>query len=244
MMKKIFLLLTAGLIFCLAHPRLAIAADVSFNPAAPSVVVGHNIDVTITVTESGVPATGWAWISSINKTSPAKNVYTAPGIDMVKPQLTNGQASLSTITLTEDGSYTMDVCVQTSAMTTCEPHSRALVFMVSAAPGGTTTTTSTPSTTSSAKAGVGISIPNPLGNCNTATCLITRIIKSILGIVAVIATIMFVWGGIMMLTSGGNERQVKQAKDTLVWAAIGLVIIIISWTLIKFVLESIIGAAT
>ena len=98
------------------------------------------------------------------------------------------------------------------------------------------TTTTPPAGSEPAKPS--ISIPNPLGKCNTATCLITRVIKSILGVVAVIATLMFVWGGFMMLTSGGNERQIKQAKDTLVWAAIGIVVILVSWAVIRFVLQS------
>jgi len=89
----------------------------------------------------------------------------------------------------------------------------------------------------------GISIPNPLGNCNDASCVISRIIRAILGVVAVVATFMFIWGGVLMLTSGGNERQVRQAKDTLTWAAIGIIIIIVSWSIIRFVLETFLRAS-
>lgn len=85
-----------------------------------------------------------------------------------------------------------------------------------------------------------ISIPNPI-KCDTASCLVSQVIRTILGVVAVVATGMFVWGGVLMLTSGGNERRVKQAKETLVWAAIGLIVIIVSWTLIRFVLDSLVG---
>ncbi len=88
-----------------------------------------------------------------------------------------------------------------------------------------------------------ISIPNPIGSCNDATCLISRVVKSILGVIAIIATLMFIWGGLMMLTSGGNEKQIKQAKDTLVWAAIGIVVILISWAVIKFVFTSFLTTA-
>lgn len=91
---------------------------------------------------------------------------------------------------------------------------------------------------SSSQAKTGISIPNPLGNCNDASCVITRIIRAILGVVAVVATFMFIWGGVLMLTSGGNERQVRQAKDTLTWAAIGIIVIIVSWSIIRFILET------
>jgi len=109
---------------------------------------------------------------------------------------------------------------------------------------GTTTTPGT-GTTTPASSSDPVSIPNPI-KCNDATCLISQIIRAILGVIAVVATIMFVWGGVMMLTSGGNEKRVTQAKETLVWAAIGLVVIIISWAVIKFVLEMVIngGAKT
>jgi uncharacterized membrane protein YjfL (UPF0719 family) len=106
--------------------------------------------------------------------------------------------------------------------------------IVTADTGPTTGTTS--GTTSTSK----IEIPNPI-KCDTASCLVSQVIRTILGVVAVVATGMFVWGGVLMLTSGGNERRVKQAKDTLVWAAIGIVVIMVSWILIRFVLDSLVG---
>lgn len=91
-------------------------------------------------------------------------------------------------------------------------------------------------------AGDAISLPNPIV-CNDATCVVSQVIRYILGTIAIIATLMFVWGGVMMLTSGGNADQVKRAKETLVWAAIGVVIILLSWVIIKFVLTGIAGTA-
>lgn len=89
-------------------------------------------------------------------------------------------------------------------------------------------------------AGSEVSLPNPI-KCPDATCLVSQFIRYILGTIAVIATLMFIWGGVMMLTSGGNADQVKRAKETLVWATIGIVVILISWALIRFVLSSIAG---
>lgn len=83
-----------------------------------------------------------------------------------------------------------------------------------------------------------VTIPNPI-KCATATCLAAQVIRYILGVIAIIATLMFVWGGVMMLTSGGNADQVRKAKETLVWAAIGVVVIILSWAIIQFVLKGI-----
>ncbi len=87
-------------------------------------------------------------------------------------------------------------------------------------------------------ASAAISIPNPI-SCDTAQCLITQVIKYIFGIIAVLATFMFIWGGLLMLTSAGNAQRVKQAKDTLTYAAIGIVVILLSWSAIVFVIKGI-----
>lgn len=88
-----------------------------------------------------------------------------------------------------------------------------------------------------------VAIPNPI-KCPDATCLVSQVIRYILGTIALIATLMFVWGGVMMLTSGGNADQVKKAKETLVWATIGVVVILLSWGIIRFVLSGIAGTTT
>ncbi len=87
-----------------------------------------------------------------------------------------------------------------------------------------------------------VTLPNPI-TCADATCLISQVIRYILGTIAVIATLMFVWGGYMMLTSGGNADQVKKAKETLAWAAIGIIVILLSWVVIKFVLAGLVGTS-
>lgn len=83
-----------------------------------------------------------------------------------------------------------------------------------------------------------IAIPNPI-RCNTAQCLIIQVIRYVFGIIAVLATFMFVWGGVLMLTSAGNAQRVKQAKETLSYAAIGIVVILLSWSAIQFVIRGV-----
>lgn len=88
-----------------------------------------------------------------------------------------------------------------------------------------------------------VSIPNPIA-CSTATCLIAQVVRYILGVIAILATLMFIWGGVMMLTSGGNSERVRQAKETLAWAAIGIVVIMLSWGIIRFVLEGLLNSSS
>ena len=86
---------------------------------------------------------------------------------------------------------------------------------------------------------------NPLGGTNEAPAgvtsvpvLIANIIKTILGVIGAVALFMFIWGGFTWLTSGGNPDKVKQGKDTLVWATIGLLIIFASYTLVDVVFRA------
>lgn len=71
--------------------------------------------------------------------------------------------------------------------------------------------------------------------------IVARIIKFILGIVGVLALIMFIYGGIVWMTSAGNIEQVKKGKNTLVWAALGLAIVFFAYSLVYYILEKIIG---
>lgn len=85
-----------------------------------------------------------------------------------------------------------------------------------------------------------VTLPSPIF-CEDATCLITQVVRYIFGIIAVIATLMFVWGGVMMITSHGNSDQIKRAKETLVWATIGVLIVLLSWAVVKFVIQGLTG---
>lgn len=68
-----------------------------------------------------------------------------------------------------------------------------------------------------------------------------RIIKTILGIVGVLALLMFIYGGILWMTSGGSAEKIKKGKDTIVWAVIGLAFIFFSYTILEFILKALIG---
>ena len=92
-------------------------------------------------------------------------------------------------------------------------------------------------------------LPNPLGSdcppgndtdgcVNTITEVIVTISRGLIGLVAVAATFMFIYGGIMMLTSGGNEKRVSQAKEILKWTTLGLVFMFLAGAILRFVYQS------
>jgi len=70
---------------------------------------------------------------------------------------------------------------------------------------------------------------------------IGTIIKWALGIVGSIALLMFVIGGFTWLTAAGNPDRIKQGKNILTWAAIGLAAIFAAYTITNFILTALLG---
>lgn len=60
----------------------------------------------------------------------------------------------------------------------------------------------------------------------------------ILGIVGSLTLAMFVYGGFLMLTSAGSSEKVGEAKKVIIAAAIGLLIVFASYSIIRFVASS------
>lgn len=80
-------------------------------------------------------------------------------------------------------------------------------------------------------------IDNPLGE-NDPRVIIGNVIRVVLGIVGSLALIIFIYGGLTWMTSSGNTERIKRGRDTLVWAAIGLMVIFGSYTVVNFVIQS------
>lgn len=78
-------------------------------------------------------------------------------------------------------------------------------------------------------------LENPLGDIEDPQALAIRILQVFLGFLATIGLVMFVYGGFVMLTSGGNAEKIKKAKATLVWAAAGVATILGSYTILQFI---------
>jgi hypothetical protein len=56
-------------------------------------------------------------------------------------------------------------------------------------------------------------------------------------IIGVVAVIMIIFGGFRYITSGGNDSSVTSAKNTILYAIIGLVIVALAQLLVRFVLK-------
>jgi cytochrome bd-type quinol oxidase subunit 2 len=65
---------------------------------------------------------------------------------------------------------------------------------------------------------------------------ILNIVTFVLGLLGLIAVIMILYGGFIWLTAGGNEDKVDSAKKIISAAAVGLIVILISWAIVNFVI--------
>ena len=68
--------------------------------------------------------------------------------------------------------------------------------------------------------------------------LITNIINIFSVIVGVIAVIMIIVGGLKYITSGGESSNVSGAKNTIIYAIVGLIVVALAQFIVRFVLTN------
>jgi hypothetical protein len=80
----------------------------------------------------------------------------------------------------------------------------------------------------------GTGLPNVSANSGQ----ITQVLQIVFGVIGVIAVIVIIIGGIELMTSlGGNPEAAKKARNTVIYASIGLLIAISAEFLVTFVLN-------
>ena len=79
---------------------------------------------------------------------------------------------------------------------------------------------------------------HPVGATNTQ---LNSFLATVFGVLAVVAVILLVIGGIQFMTSGGNSEQTNKAKNTILYALIGLAVAISAELIVAFILKRIQG---
>jgi len=77
--------------------------------------------------------------------------------------------------------------------------------------------------------------PSATGTSSIST-LINEVITVFSWLVGGISVIMIIYGGFRYVTSGGNDSSVSGAKNTIIYALIGLVIVALAQVIVHFVL--------
>jgi heme/copper-type cytochrome/quinol oxidase subunit 2 len=72
--------------------------------------------------------------------------------------------------------------------------------------------------------------------------LIRTIFNLLSAIVGIVAVIMIIFGGLRYITSGGNDTSVTGAKNTILYAIIGLIIVALAQVLVRFTLNKVVNS--
>lgn len=67
--------------------------------------------------------------------------------------------------------------------------------------------------------------------------LIKRVVNIMLFIIGAVAVIMLIMGGIRYTISGGDQSQVTAAKNTILYAIVGIIVAIFAYAIVNFVLD-------
>lgn len=72
-----------------------------------------------------------------------------------------------------------------------------------------------------------------------ATDIVATVLNFISVVAGVVAVIMIIYGGFRFVTSAGNPENTKAARNTILFALVGLVIVAFAQVIVKFVLAKI-----
>lgn len=80
-------------------------------------------------------------------------------------------------------------------------------------------------------------LDNPL-QTDDPRVFIGQLIKGILGLSGSVALLMFIYGGTVYLTAQGESERIQRAKNTLIWATMGLAVIFGSYAFLTYLFKA------
>lgn len=97
-------------------------------------------------------------------------------------------------------------------------------------------------TNTAAALGCGVDAgPNCTGACanpeKTINTTVNNIINVFSALVGLVAVLMIVFGGYRYITSAGDSTKVNSAKDTVLYAVVGLIIVALAQVIVKYVIH-------
>lgn len=68
-----------------------------------------------------------------------------------------------------------------------------------------------------------------------------KITNGVIAVLSIIAVIFIIYGGIQYMTSAGDSGKTKKARDTILYAAIGLIVCALAAAIVNFVVVNLLG---
>jgi hypothetical protein len=82
-----------------------------------------------------------------------------------------------------------------------------------------------------------------IGGCGNGGGKISGVIEAVINILSaiggIIAIILVIIGGVKYMTSGGDSNAAANARNTILYAIVGLIIVVFAQVLVRFVLQQI-----
>jgi hypothetical protein len=76
-----------------------------------------------------------------------------------------------------------------------------------------------------------------LGTADLKTTVVNAVSWA-LGVLALVAVVFIIVGGFQWLTAAGNEERVELAKKTISSAVVGMVLVLMSWAIVTFIVNT------
>lgn len=76
-------------------------------------------------------------------------------------------------------------------------------------------------------------------SADTLAPTIQGILNGVIGVAGLVAVIFIIIGGINYMTSAGDSSKLKKAKDTILYATIGLIICALSFAIVNWTISAI-----
>lgn len=83
--------------------------------------------------------------------------------------------------------------------------------------------------------GTGIADANDVATIQGFACLIGNILSVAITLIGMLALVMFIAASFRYLTSGGNSKSTEQAKGTITYAVVGLVVAISAFIILNLI---------
>lgn len=82
---------------------------------------------------------------------------------------------------------------------------------------------------------------NAIGTCSNGGERISNIIKTVINVLSavggMIAVILIIIGGVKYMTSGGDSNSASNARNTILYAVVGLIVVAFAQIIVQFVLQ-------
>ncbi|PIR43062.1 hypothetical protein COV24_04765 [candidate division WWE3 bacterium CG10_big_fil_rev_8_21_14_0_10_32_10] len=82
-------------------------------------------------------------------------------------------------------------------------------------------------------------LENPLGGGTNIENTMSSAIKVVLGLIGSVTLLVFIIGGVMWLTSGGNQQRVSMGTNTMLYAAVGIFVIFTAYFVLRVIIEGV-----